>query len=177
MQKNDHLAIARLEKCMLDVVVQNVHFVATDRRVSEAVGVGLEDSRQALLSHIRPDVEILEFGISFRLAEYEAVLLNQIRLLLLLGLASLVALLDLLDQAKGRIEIRAWCAQLSGLLHIGASISPKMNTRILSFALNRQKRENPYNSLRNVAFGLEKFPVPSLPIEAPGWKKLILRYV
>ena len=33
MQEDDHLAIARLEKSVLHVVVQNVHFVAADLRM------------------------------------------------------------------------------------------------------------------------------------------------
>jgi hypothetical protein len=126
MQQNDHLSIARLEECMLDVVVQNIDFVSTDGRVSEAIGVGLEDSKQSLLHHVRPDVEIFELGVSFGLAEYEAVLLDQVRPLLLFSLASLVALLDLLDQAKGSVEVRAWRAQFARFSYVSAPESPKL---------------------------------------------------
>lgn len=35
VQYDDHLPVTRLEDGVLDVVVENVHFVATDRREAE----------------------------------------------------------------------------------------------------------------------------------------------
>jgi hypothetical protein len=105
MQKNNHLPVARLEEGVLDVVVHDVDLVAADRRVSESVDVRLEGARKALLHNIRPDVEVLELGIALALRDHEDVLRHQIRLLLVVGLALLVALLDLLDQAEGVVEV------------------------------------------------------------------------
>ena len=52
MQEDDHLAIARLEQSMLDVVVEDVHAVVSDGGVAEAVGVGFEGSWDSFLAEV-----------------------------------------------------------------------------------------------------------------------------
>jgi hypothetical protein len=42
VKENDHFSIARLEECVLDVVVQNIHLVTAYRGVTEAIGVSLQ---------------------------------------------------------------------------------------------------------------------------------------
>jgi hypothetical protein len=42
VKKDDHFTVARLEECVLDVVVQNVHLVTAHRGVAEAIGVSLQ---------------------------------------------------------------------------------------------------------------------------------------
>lgn len=39
MKKNDHFSITRLENGVLDIVVQNIHFISTDGIVAESVGM------------------------------------------------------------------------------------------------------------------------------------------
>ena len=60
LQENDHFSIAGLEKCVLDVVVHDVHLVSPDGGVPEPVHVCLEGARETLLNDVWSDVEILE---------------------------------------------------------------------------------------------------------------------
>ena len=66
----------------------------------------------------------LKLGVSFGLVDNEVVLLHEIGLFLLLSLSCLVFLLDLFDQPECRVQVRAWRAQLAGLLHVRAPEGP-----------------------------------------------------
>ena len=59
VEKNDHFTVARLKDGVTNVVVQYVHLVASDRRVTEAVGVRLQGAHDSLLRHVGPNVEVL----------------------------------------------------------------------------------------------------------------------
>ena len=60
MQQYDHLPVAGLEECVLDVVVEDVDFVPPDGGVPKTVHVGLKHSGQALLHDVWPDVQVLQ---------------------------------------------------------------------------------------------------------------------
>ena len=64
MNEDDHLSIARLEKCVFDVIVENVDFVSSDWSISKAIDVSFENAAETFLDNIRSNVEIFEFGIS-----------------------------------------------------------------------------------------------------------------
>lgn len=103
VEEDDHLAITRVEECVLDVVVEHIDFVPTNGCVSESVAMSLQHSGEALLNDIRPNVEILEFGITLVRTDDQGVLFHEIRHFFLFGFASLVLLLNILDQSKGRV--------------------------------------------------------------------------
>lgn len=124
VKENDHFAVARLEEGVLDVVVQNVHFVASHRRVTEPIGVRLEPTGHSLGHDVGPDVEILQLGVALVLRQYQRVLLNQVLLLALLGLAALELLLHLLDQPEGGVQVRRRGGNFTWLFGIRASVGP-----------------------------------------------------
>lgn len=89
MQYDDHLPVTRLEDGVLDVVVENVHFIAADRReaetwrreaewlgerligasvdsgvVSPTVGVRLKGALHPLLCDVGSDVKVFELGVA-----------------------------------------------------------------------------------------------------------------
>ena len=103
MQKNDHFAIARLVKCVFDVIIEDVNFVTTNAGVLETIDMSLQYPTQPFLSQIRPNVQIFQLGVAFSLIDDQPVLLDQISLLLLFGLTGLVLFLDILDQSERRV--------------------------------------------------------------------------
>lgn len=89
MQYNDHLPVTRLEDGVLDVVVENVHFIATDRREAKTwrreverlgellicasvdsgvfaptVGVRLQGALHPLLCNVGSDVKVFELRVA-----------------------------------------------------------------------------------------------------------------
>ncbi len=123
MQQDNHFAVAGLVERVFDIVVQDVNLVTPNTSVLEPVGVGLEDAAQPLLNNVGADVEILELGVALALVDDELVLLDEVGLLLLLGLARLVLFLDLLDQPEGSVQVGAGCADFARLFDVGASVS------------------------------------------------------
>ena len=89
--------------------------------------MSFQDPGQPLLHNVRSDVEILEPGVSLPAGYLEGVLLDQVRLLLLLGLTGLVVLLDVLDQLEGRVQVGARGRVLTGLLDVGCPTKKKKN--------------------------------------------------
>ena len=87
--------------------------------------MSFQDPGQPLLHNVRSDVEILEPGVSLPAGYLEGVLLDQVRLLLLLGLTGLVVLLDVLDQLEGRVQVGARGRVLTGLLDVGCPTKKK----------------------------------------------------
>ena len=65
--------------------------------------MGFQNPGQPLLHNVRSDVEILQPRVSLPAGYLEGVLLDQVRLLLLLGLTGLVVLLDILDELEGSV--------------------------------------------------------------------------
>lgn len=72
---------------------------------SLTVGVRLQRALHPLLSDVGPNVEVFEFGVAAVEVDDERVLFHDALLLLLLGLTGLVALLHLLDDAEGVLEV------------------------------------------------------------------------
>ena len=126
MQQDNHFSVARLVKCMLDVVVKDVDLVATNTRVLESIDMRFKHTTQPFLSDVGSNVQVLELGISFALINDELVLLDQVCLFFFLGLASLVFSLNVLDQTKGCVQIGAGSVDFTWLLDICASISSEM---------------------------------------------------
>ena len=56
MQQNDHLTVAGLEQCVLNVVIQDVDLVPADGGVAETVAVRLQDARKTFLNNVWPNV-------------------------------------------------------------------------------------------------------------------------
>lgn len=69
------------------------------------VGVGLQGALHPLLGDVGSDVEVFEFGVAAVQVDDQRVLLDDAFLLLLLGLPRLVALLHLLDDAEGVLQV------------------------------------------------------------------------
>lgn len=110
---------------MLDIVVQDVHFVAHDTVVPEPVAVCLQDPGETLLDNVGLDVEILELGIALTLADDQGVLLYQIRFLLLFHLAGFELLLELLDQPTGCVQVRTGSRNFTRFFHVRAAVCPE----------------------------------------------------
>lgn len=106
MKKYNHLAIARLEERVLNVVVQNVDLVASDRSVSESVGVGLESTGHSLAHDVRPNVQVLQPRVTLVRRQNKRVLLDQIFLFSLLGFPVFELFLHLLYQPEGGVQVR-----------------------------------------------------------------------
>ena len=75
-------------------------------------------------NRIKKIITHLEFGVALRLVDDEGVLLNEVSLLLFLGLPRLELLLDLLDQPEGRVQVGAWGSQFARFLLVGATEGP-----------------------------------------------------
>lgn len=63
MQNDDHLAIARLEEGVLDVVVHNVNLVTANRGEAETIEVSLQSSMNSFGDNVWTNEEVLQFGI------------------------------------------------------------------------------------------------------------------
>lgn len=150
MQYDDHLPVTRLEDGVFDVVVENVDFVAADRReaetcaggedrlLSDAVGSFLRSDRtligsltirmrlqralHPLLSDVGSDVEVFELRVAAVEVDDQRVLLDDALLLLLLGLSRLVALLHLLDDAEGVLQVGGGHRRVAWSLEVGRPV-------------------------------------------------------
>lgn len=67
--------------------------------------MGLQRPLHPLLGDVGPDVEVFEFGVGAVQVDDQRVLLDDALFLLLLSLPGLVALLHLLDDAEGVLEV------------------------------------------------------------------------
>ena len=66
----------------------------------------------------------LEFGETLGLIDNKCVLFYEVGLLFLLGLSSLVLLLDVLDQSERRVQVGTGCTKLTRLLDVCTPESP-----------------------------------------------------
>ena len=126
MQENNHFTITRLVKSMLDIIIQNINLVSTNASILESIDMSFEDSREAFLGNIRPDIKIFQFGVSFSLIDHQLVLLDQISLFFLFRLPGLVLLLDVLDQLEGCVQVGTRSVDFSGFFNIRTSVGPEM---------------------------------------------------
>ena len=89
------------------------------------IGVGLQGPLHPLLGDVGPDVEVLELGVAAVQVDDQGVLLHNALLLFLLRLPRLVALLHLLDDAEGVLQVGgghrwvAWRLQVGGTVRAG----------------------------------------------------------
>lgn len=167
VQDDDHLAVTRLEDGVFDVVVEDVHFIAADRREAETwwrevdrsgerlicagvdsgggvlpptVGVRLQGALHPLLGDVGSDVQVFELGVAAVQVDDQRVLLDDALLLLLLRLSRLVALLHLFDDAEGVLEVGGGHRRVSGGLQVGRPIcAGERSKRFENKQTNKQK--------------------------------------
>ena len=84
--------------------------------------MGLERALHPLLSDVGPDVEVLELGVAAVEVDDQRVLLDDALFLFLLGLAGLVALLHLLDDAEGVLQVGGGHYRVARGLQVGRAV-------------------------------------------------------
>lgn len=156
MQYDDHLPVTRLEDGVFDVVVENVHFIAADRREAETcagrrsvtfrhcwkflrfertligsltISMRLQRALHPLLSDVGSDVEVFELRVAAVEVDDQRVLLDDALLLLLLGFSRLVALLHLLDDAEGVLQVGGRHRRVAGSLEVGRPVCAERGER------------------------------------------------
>lgn len=97
------------------------------RRCSLTVGVRLQRALHPLLCDVGPDVKVFEFGVAAVEVDDERVLFNDALLLLLLRLAGLVALLHLLDDAEGVLQVGGGNGVIAGRLEVRRAVRTEKN--------------------------------------------------
>lgn len=102
--------------------------------------------------------------------------------LFLFSLSSLEFLLHLLDDTQGCIQVGRRRGDLARLFTVGATESPAQTaTQTIVHACEASEIQGllsqSYISFRYVALGFWNWAASFPPTAAPGWKKLILRYV
>ena len=86
------------------------------------VGVGLQGALHPLLGDVGPDVQVLELGVAAVQVDGQDVLLHDALLLLLLRLPHLVALLHLLDDAEGVLQVGGGHRGVARRLQVGRPV-------------------------------------------------------
>ena len=82
----------------------------------------LQRALHPLLSDVGSDVEVLELGVAAVEVDDQRVLLDDALLLLLLGLSRLVALLHLLDDAEGVLQVGGGNRRVAGGFEVRRSV-------------------------------------------------------
>lgn len=103
MKKNDHLSVAGLEEGILDIIVKNINFISSNRRVAESICMRLKSAGHSFSDDIRPNVQIFQFGITFVLWKNQSVLLDKVLLFPFFGFSVFELLLNFLYQPEGGI--------------------------------------------------------------------------
>lgn len=100
------------------------------RRCSLTVGVRLQRALHPLLCDVGPDVKVFEFGVAAVEVDDERVLFNDALLLLLLRLAGLVALLHLLDDAEGVLQVGGGNQVIAGGLEVRRAVRTERESTV-----------------------------------------------
>ena len=82
----------------------------------------LQRALHPLLGDVGPDVEVLELGVAAVQVDDQGVLLHDALLLLLLRLPRLVALLHLLDDAEGVLQVGGGHRRVARRLQVGRPV-------------------------------------------------------
>ena len=86
------------------------------------IGMCLQRSLHPLLCDVGPDVKVFELGVAAVEVDDQRVLLDDALFLLLLSLSRLVALLHLLDDAEGVLQVGRGHRRVAGRLQVGRSV-------------------------------------------------------
>lgn len=84
--------------------------------------MSLQRTLHPLLGDVGSDVEVFEFGVAAVQVDDQRVLLDDALLLLLLGFSRLVALLHLLDDAEGVLQVGGGHRRVAWSLQVGRSV-------------------------------------------------------
>lgn len=146
----------------------------------------LQRALHPLLSNVGSDVEVFELRVAAVEVDDQRVLLDDALLLLLLGLSRLVALLHLLDDAEGVLQVGGGHRRVAGSLEVGRPVraergkekrgqkcfrGDKNTFHLLAKTANLTRNSTSVKthiSLTNVASGLGKMFPSCRPRELPG---------
>lgn len=137
--------------------------------------MGLQRALHPLLSDVGSDVEVFEFGVAAVQVDDQRVLLDDAFLLLLLSLPCFVALLHLLDDAEGVLQVGGGHGGVARSFEVRCSVcSVDRRTKKFQTAIKMGKKKRSefvrgaHISLTKVASGLGKMFPSCRPRELPG---------
>lgn len=151
------------------------------------ISMSLQRALHPLLSDVGSDVEVFEFGVAAVEVDDQRVLLDDALLLLLFGLSCFVALLHLLDDAEGVLQVGGGHRCVAGSLQVGRPVRAERQAkerkgslehlllqthRVTCQGVSREiymhADRKTHISLTNVASGLGKMFPSCRPSELPG---------
>lgn len=93
------------------------------------ISMSLQRALHPLLCDVGSDVEVFEFGVAAVEVDDQRVLLDDALLLLLFGLSCFVALLHLLDDAEGVLQVGGGHRCVAGSLQVGRPVRAERRAR------------------------------------------------